>query len=289
MKTLFDATTVSFSHYEMLLLPGAALLVTVFIVLRDGARKWQFIMAGVTVLLLLLTFVLPLADHEHVQNAARSAGIKTVEGVISNHSRVTERRFTGTSRGVGVTTTHNYRTVTTESFHVGTVWFWFDVNGFPSSASFTNAGDPPLALKDGMRARVSYFEDGWYDGQRRIVKLALSDGGAARVAPARSLDPGFGAFWQRFSAAASKGDEAGVKALTRFPFLFAGTPLDAGRFDSIWMGIFPEPNRPCFAAATPVRDGDAMSVSCGVYVYVFEKGADGWKLASFTADPEAEM
>ncbi|MBO9576425.1 MAG: hypothetical protein J7494_11850 [Sphingobium sp.] len=300
MKTLFDATTLSFSQYEMLLLPGAALLATIFAVARGTARKWHFILGGVTLLLFLLAFVLPVADYHHVQSAARAAGIETVEGVISDHSRVTERRFTGTSRGVGVTTTHNYRTVTTESFHVGTVWFWFDVGGFPSTASFTNAGDPPWRLANGQRVRIRYFEDPWYQGQRRITKIEAAEarwqaGAAAdpKTKPVRgdaaAGDPQFQAFWSRFSAAAAKGDAAAVKALTRFPFLFAGTPLDAGRFDSIWMGIFPAPNRPCFASAQPVKDGDAWSVSCGVYVYVFEKGADGWKLASFTADPEAEQ
>ncbi len=102
-------------------------------------------------------------------------------------------------------------------------------------------------------------------------------------------DPAFAAFWTRFSAAASKGRRGRREGPDALPFLFAGTPLDAARFDSIWMGIFPAPNRPCFAAATPMKDGEAMSVSCGVYIYVFEKGADGWKLASFTADPEAEQ
>ena len=40
-------------------------------------------------------------------------------------------------------------------------------------------------------------------------------------------------------------------------------------------------------APVPEPDGKTMSVSCGVYVYVFEKDASGWRLASFTADPEA--
>jgi len=36
------------------------------------------------------------------------------------------------------------------------------------------------------------------------------------------------------------------------------------------------------------RAGEGKSHNLrGVYVYVFEKGAGGWKLASFTADPKA--
>jgi hypothetical protein len=137
-----------------------------------------------------------------------------------------------------------------------------------------------------MRARVTWFNDGWNGDETRILRFELLEDGAGADA---ALPADFAAFWRRFSAAAAGGDEAGVKALTRFPFLFAGTPLDAGRFDSIWMGIFPPPHRACFAQATPLKDGDAWSVSCGAYVYVFEAGADGWKLASFTPDPEAEM
>ncbi|HEY1125591.1 MAG TPA: hypothetical protein VGE65_08150, partial [Sphingobium sp.] len=186
MKTLFDAATVPFAQYEMLLFPGAALLVTVFVFIRGGARKWRFILPGVTLLLFLLTFILPLADHHHVQSMAASADIKTVEGVISDHSRVTERRFMGTSRGVGVTTSHNYRTVTTESFHVGQTWFWFEVGGFPSGASFTNAGDAPWGLVNGQRVRIRYFEDPWYQGQKRIVRL---DAGETRWTVGQVADP----------------------------------------------------------------------------------------------------
>lgn len=289
MKTVFDGSSLPFAQFTDLVFPAIALLVTVFLVQRGHARKWQFIMGGVTLLLFGLVFVLPLADHHHVQAAIKGPEKKVVEGRISGFKHQRERRFTGTSQGVGVTSSHRYTTVTTEQFFIGKTWFWYEIAGFPSRASFTNAGDPPLALKDGMRVRAVYFEDPRYDGQRRIVTLDFAESAAARAAPVKSADPGFDAFWARFSAAAAKGDASGVKAHTRFPFLFVGTPLDAARFDSVWMGIFPAPNRPCFAAATPVRDGDAMSVSCGVYVYVFEKAADGWKLVSFTADPEAEM
>lgn len=306
MTLLFDAMTIRFDGYVMLLLPAAALAVMIYNMLRGGKRSWVFIMGGVTILLFLLVYVLPIADLHHVQSAAQASDVKTVEGLISNHSRVTEERFTGTSRGMGVSTTHNYRTVTTESFYVGQTWFWFEVYGFPSEASFTNSGDPPITLKNGQRVRVSYFDDPWYD-QARITKMVMLDGGkvsgaVASVTPsarraktadtaslAPSSDKSFEVFWQRFSQAAARGDSGGIKVLTRFPLLFAGTPLDAARFDSIWMGIFPEPIRPCFGTATPMKDGDAWSVSCGAYVYVFNKSAAGWQFTDFTADPEAEQ
>lgn len=54
------------------------------------------------------------------------------------------------------------------------------------------------------------------------------------------------------------------------------------------MGIFPAPLRACFATAAPMKDGDAWTVGCGAYVYVFNKGAAGWQLTDFAADPEAE-
>lgn len=288
MKTVFDGTAMAFDQYIMLLFPLAALAVTVIAIARGARRRWHIIGGLVTVFVFLLTFALPLADHVHVQAAVREGRVRTVEGRISGFKHEVERRFTGTSQGVGVTSSHNYTTVTTEQFFIGDIWFWYELGGFPARNSFTNIGDPPLALKDGMTARATWFADGWYGDQRRIVKLELGDGARGAGPSAKSGDAAFDAFWTRFSAAAAKGDMAGVKALTRFPFLFAGTPLTPDRFESIWMGIFPAPLRPCFGTATPVKDGDAWSVSCGVYVYVFEKGTDGWRLATFTADPEAE-
>lgn len=302
MTTLFDTTSMAFDQYLMLVFPGAALLVTAIVALRGGRRKWLLMLGGLTIFLFLLTFCLPVADYHHVQAAARAATVRTVEGVISNHSRRTERRFAGFSRGVGVTTSTSYTNVTIESFHVGQSWFAFEVGEFPSHASFTNIGDPPIPLRDGQRVLASYFEDPWYDRQARITKLvmldakgtplaaarAASSGGSATSGSVGSGDAAFDAFWTRFSRAAAAGDMAGVGALTRFPFLFAGTPLDAARFETIWAGIFPAPLRPCFETAEPVKDGAAMSVSCGAYVYVFEKGKAGWQLTGFTADPEGE-
>lgn len=309
MTVVFDTAQVPFDQYEMLILPLVTLGLTVYNLLRRGRRKWVYILGGVTVFLFLLVFVLPLADYRHVRAALTDGSAKTVEGVISQHERKTTKRWTGSSRGVGVSSFNSYTTTTSEQFFVGKQWFWLRVGDFPSGASFTNAKDPPLPLKDGTRVRVTWFEDPWNGGETRILRFEVDEASAAAAArrglaftpptgasttgtspassPAAGLPADFAAFWQRFSAAAAKGNRDGVKALTRFPFLFAGTPLDGDRFDTIWMGIFPEPLRPCFGTASPVRDGDAWSVSCGAYVYVFEKNAPGWQLVSFTADPEA--
>ena len=303
MTTVFDAARVPFDQYGMLLFPAAALLAAIVAFLRGAARKWRFILIGLTLFLFLLCFVLPVADYHHVRAALSDGSARTVEGAISMHKRETVKRWTGSSRGVGISSFNSYSSTTSEEFFVGRQWFWLRVGGFPSGASFTNAGDPPLPLRDGTRVRVTWFADPWNGGETRILKFEI-DERSAKLAEARpatanvatatratpvsaaTLPPDFEAFWKRFSAAASGGDREGVKALTRFPFLFAGTPLDAARFDSIWMGIFPEPLRPCFATAEPVRDGESWSVSCGAYVYVFGKGEAGWQLTDFAADPE---
>ncbi len=296
MRLIFDASAQTFDQWWQVVFPLAALLLTVIAFARDARPFWKWTCAGFTVLVALLTVALPYADFQHVQAAIHSEAVRTVEGPISGHKRETIRRFMGTSRGVGVTSTSRYSETTIEQFFVGQQWFWFRVGGYASPASFTNAVDPPLPLSDGTIARISWFDDPWYNKEPRILRLELgtarvyhagaSSPGAA-VATVKDIPPDFRAFWQRFSSAAARGDKAGVAALTRFPFLFAGTPLDRDRFDTIWAGIFPEPLRPCFASEAPVRDGDAWSLSCGVYVYVFEQEAGQWRLTGFTADPEA--
>lgn len=307
MTLIFDAATVQFASYWGLLLPAATLAVMLFVLLRGGPRKWVFLLGGVTIFLFLIAFVLPVADFHHVKAALTDGSAKTVEGVISMHERKTTKTWTGSSRGAGISSYNSYTTNTSEQFYVGQQWFWLRVGGMPSNASFTNAGDPPVSLRNGMRVRVTWFDDPWNGDETRILKLEIDEKAAAALPPepvtaaaatgasaaaatpasSAKLPADFEAFWKRFSAAAAAGDAAGVKALTRFPFQFAGTPLDATRFDNIWMGIFPPPLRSCFSTAVPAKDGDAWSVSCGAYVYLFNKSADGWQLTDFTADPEA--
>lgn len=301
MHLVFDASVQTFDDWWQAVFPVTALVATLYAFVRE-ARPWAK-WGGVvlTLFLLFAAIVGPIMDLHHVQAVMREGGTKTVEGPISMHKRETIKRWTGDSRGVGITSTRRYTSTTSEQFYVGNQWFWLRVNGYGSDASFTNSGDPPLPLHDGTMAKVTWFEDPWHGDETRIVRLelgpdsALNSGAPTANAAVPSSLPGqgklpsdFAVFWSRFSKAAASGDVAGVAGLTRFPFLFAGTPLDRNRFDTIWMGIFPEPLRPCFATATPVKDGNAMSVSCGVYVYVFEKTASGWRFASFTADPEAE-
>ncbi|MGD9810428.1 MAG: hypothetical protein AB7U35_03725 [Sphingobium sp.] len=302
MQLVFDASTQTFDAWWQAVFPATALLFTVIAFARGARWLWKGAGVALTLFLLFAAIIGPILDLHHVQSVMREGRTKTVEGPISMHKRETTKRWTGDSKGVGITSTRRYTSTTSEQFFVGNQWFWLRVDGYGSNASFTNGGNSPLPLHDGTLARVTWFEDPWYDNETRIVKLELGPGpgslsGAAKAGKivrvplgAGSGDDGpvdFRPFWEKFSKAAAGGDRDSVAALTRFPFLFAGTPLDRDRFDSIWIGIFPEPLRPCFGSTTPVKDGTSMSVSCGAYVYVFEKDASGWRLASFTADPEA--
>ncbi len=288
MRVIFDTADQPFDQYKLLILPAAALVVTLALFARGRRRRTLWIGGGITLLLVLLTFVLPLADHHHMRALAASPEVRTVEGPISVHSRETRRVWLGTSRGVGVGTSNSYRTETLEQFYIGTQWFAFTVGDYPSNASFTNIGDPPVALADGMWARASFIADPWYQDELRIVRLSLGEPDPAERAESSSDDPAFAAFWRHFAAAVSGEDRNAVRMLTRFPFLFAGSAIGAERFETIWMALFAPPTlRQCLARATPLADGEAMSVGCGAYVYVFEKDGDGWRFASFTADPEA--
>lgn len=291
MTEVFNAANQPFDQYWNLVFPGGAVLVTLIGSWHGSGRRWLWGGTTLAIFLFLLTFILPLADHRHVQAMAGGDTIRTVEGRISGHKRETTRTWLGSSRGIGVTSHDKYRTTTEEQFWIGTQWFWFEVGGDNSSASFTNAGEPPLSLKDGTFAKISFFNDPWYQGEMRIVRLALGQPKAA-TGPSSLLtlrDEAFATFWRRFADAVARGDEEKVRAYTRFPFLFSGTPIPADRFVRVWEALFaPAPLRDCLASARPASDKNSWSVSCGVYIYVFERsGTEGWRFAAFTADPEA--
>jgi hypothetical protein len=284
-----------FDQWLELLFPLGAALVALWLYFRSSRRSYWKIAAGLSLVLLVVAFIYPWFDHRHVIARIGEGGLETVEGPVSGHKRFTERRFLGTSKGVGVTSTSRYSETTYEYFYVGDRFFSFIVGGFPSYASFTNVGDPPIAITDGMTARVSYFADSWHDNQIRIVKLALGPKTArAGLIPAAAPAPAdltglpaeFGAFWKEFGNAVAKGDAAAVKGFVAFPFLFGGHDVGADEFDSLWMSLFAEPLRPCLAAAKPVREEDRFTVFCGAYGYYFGRTSAGWKLVEFGADGE---
>jgi hypothetical protein len=110
---------------------------------------------------------MPYWDFRRVQAIARSGeGVHEVAGPISGHW--TEVRRTRSIGDIG------WRTRVWEGFSVGGVEFgyWRGLAG--SAVAFTNAGEPPLPLIDGLRVRIRWFADPWYDGERRILRLEVA-------------------------------------------------------------------------------------------------------------------
>lgn len=294
MKLVHDAAGTAFDPWLLLLFSLGGLLLTLWLWKSAGRGAWKWA-AIFTLLLALLTVALPFADHARVQARAKAGDIVTAEGPVSGHKRWSERRWAGSSRGVGVTSFDRYDTTTYEYFYVGETPFTFIVNGYPSQASFTNSADPPVAIRDGMWAKAAYFADDWYDSERRITRLELGPprgGGPAMLHPAAAPDLGglpddFAAFRRAFGDAIAREDQASVKALIAFPFAFEGHRLEADEFDSLWMSLFSPPQRPCLTTAKPIREGDRFVLFCGPYGYYFGKTAAGWRLIEFGADGEA--
>lgn len=298
MRVVFDASTVKFDFLVPMLFPLAALLVTIWIYKTGRKPLYWKIGAGVALLLTGLTVLLPWADYRHVQGKITSGDVQTAEGIISQHKRWSERRFDGTSKGVGVTSTSRYTTTTYEYFYVGARFFSYVVNRYPSQSSFTNGGNPPVTIADGMSAKVTYFPDGWNDGDLRIVKLALGPALPTTPSAPFALAPrepstdtpiaqDFAAFRAQFGAAMTRGDAAATRNLVRFPFLFGGHEVEADEFDSLWMSLFSTPLRPCLATAKPIVEDDRYVLFCGPYGYYFDRTASGWKLTEFGTDGEA--
>jgi len=302
LRTVFDAAAVPFDFLIGSLFPLGALAVAVWLYKTGTKRLYWKIGLGVSILFLAVAVIFPWLDYRRVQERVASGAVEVKEGMVSGHRRWTERRFTGSTKGVGVTSAHHYTTTTYETFYIGDRWFTFIVGGYPSGASFTNSADPPVEIKDGMRARATFFADDWNDDGLRIVRLELGPGEGALVAgpqvvvPAsgKSAEAGasplpsdFAAFRARFGAAVAKGDAAATKELVNFPFLFGGHTLEADEFDSLWMSLFSEPLRPCLATAKPVAEGDRYTLFCGPYGYYFGRTKTGWKLMEFGADGEA--
>jgi hypothetical protein len=296
VRIIYDASTMKFDPLLPMLVPLGALIVTLWLYKTASKRLYWKIGAGLTVLLALLVVALPWIDYRHVQAKIASGDVQTAEGIISRHRRWAERRFDGTSKGVGVTSTSRYTTTTYEYFYVGDRFFSYVVNRYPSQVSFTNGSDPPIAITDGMLAKVSYFPDSWNDNDLRIVKLALGPAPASPAAfaslqpkgkPSAPVAPDFAVFRSQFGAAMTKGDATATRAMVHFPFLFGGHDVGADEFDSLWMSLFSAHLRPCLASAPPMLEEGRYVLFCGPYGYYFGRTAEGWKLVEFGADGEA--
>lgn len=299
LRTVFDASTVPFDFLIPALFPLSALAVTVWLYKTGTKRLYWKIGLGVTILLLAVAMIFPWLDHRRVHERLASGAVETKEGIVSGHRRWTERRFTGSTKGVGVTSTHHYTTTTYETFYVSDRFFSFIVGGYPSGASFTNSADPPVNIEDGMFARVSYFADSWNDNGLRIVRLELGSPPPSGIVPAivetkgrRDLHPEFGDLLSRLEAAVLKSDATALRTMVEFPFRFGGHTLEADEFDTLSMSLLSGPLRHCLATGkvTSVSEKvgqQSYSLSCGPYFYGFIRTPTGWKLIEFGADGEA--
>jgi len=277
MRTVFGIGSTRYEEWVFFVIPLALIVLAAIGRARGRARRWPkvlLVFAALTVLIMLI----PLWDYHAMRRVmAEGREIKVAEGVVSD-AWTQERREAHRPGDIG------FRYRTWEGFTVGGVTFGYWRGFQPSGASFTNRGDPPIEIENGMRARVAYHEQG---DDKRILKLEL---GPAAGGNAQSGAPGavaaFARDWARFATAAATGDAATVKALTRFPFLFEGRALGADRFDSIWTGLFTPAVRQCMGNAQPRPGEDRFAVFCAPYVFFFDQDDEGWRFSEFTADPE---
>lgn len=275
MQTVFDIANTRYEEWVFFAIPLALFALAAIGRWRSKMQRWSkvlLVFAALTFLIMLI----PLWDY-HAMRRVMEEGreIKVAEGIVSD-AWTRERREARSPGDIG------YRYRTWEGFTVGGVTFGYWRGFQPSGASFTNRGDPPIPIQNGMRARVTYHEQ-WDD--KRILKFELGPaGGAGGIAPGAVAS--FAPDWTRFATAAATGDAATVKALTRFPFLFEGRELAADRFDSIWMGLFTPAVRECMGRAQPQTEENRFVVFCAPYVFYFDQGAEGWRFSEFTADPE---
>ena len=279
MRTVFDIANTRYEEWVFFAIPLALFVLAAIGRWRSKTQRWSKVLL-VFAALTFLVMLIPLWDYHAMQRVmAEGREIKVAEGVVSD-AWTQERREARRPGDIG------YRYRTWEGFTVGGVTFGYWRGFQPSGASFTNRGDPPIPIRNGMRARVTYHEQ-WDD--KRILKFELGPA-AGPAASIGGIAPGavasFAPDWTRFATAAATGDAATVKALTRFPFLFEGRELAADRFDSIWMGLFTPAVRECMGRAQPQTEENRFVVFCAPYVFYFDQGAEGWRFSEVTADPE---
>jgi hypothetical protein len=163
----FDSATLAYPDWPLALVPAALLLVAAVVRWRWPASRTPWALLAFAGIAFAFLVAMPYVDFCRVQAIARSGeGVHEVEGPISGHW--TEVRRTRASGDIG------WRTQVWEGFTVGGVEFgyWRGIAG--SAVAFTNAGEPPLPLIDGLRVRIRWFADPWYDDERRILRLEVA-------------------------------------------------------------------------------------------------------------------
>lgn len=161
----FDSATLAYPDWLIVLAPLALLLLAAVVWRLRPASRTPWVVLTFATLAFVFLVALPYVDFRRVQAIARSGeGVHQVEGPISGHW--TQERRERASIG--------WRTLTWEAFTVGGVSFgyWRGIAG--SAVAFTNASDPPLPLVDGLTVRIRWFEDPWYDNERRILRLEVA-------------------------------------------------------------------------------------------------------------------
>jgi hypothetical protein len=107
------------------------------------------------------------------------------------------------------------------------------------------------------------------------------------IAPAFSAasDDGFKTFWEQFTSAVIKSDQAAVSRMVKYPIYYDGQ-RQITDFPVIWKGSFKPSQRTCLTKQKAVKDTDPQgtvtySAFCGQLIYVFGKDGDSWKLTDF--------
>jgi hypothetical protein len=273
MNTVFDLAVEPYREWLFAAIPLLFFLLGLKERFFSRQRRWPGWSLFFGIVTALLFIGLPAWDHWRMKTKlTHREDLQTVQGRISGYRKETIR-----SRQYG--SVSKYRTSIWEEFSVGGRKFGFYRNAYPSSASFTNNQNPAVSFTNGMMTRITYVKDPAYNDDLRILKLEI---GRDETPP----DPGFEGFWQTFVNAAAKGDQKTVQSLTRFPFLFAGTPLSVDRFETVWQGLFPPPIRNCFKLARPLAEDGKHLTFCGAYIFVFSLETDGWRFSEFAADAE---
>jgi hypothetical protein len=94
----------------------------------------------------------------------------------------------------------------------------------------------------------------------------------------------FAPFWTDFSAAAKAGDQAKVRALTKFPFGYDQKQRGEDDFAVVWKGLFTAKARACLGKGKPVKDQENYVVFCGEVGFYFEKTSAGWRFTEIGAN-----
>jgi hypothetical protein len=105
---------------------------------------------------------------------------------------------------------------------------------------------------------------------------------AYAVAGPALADTAFPGFWRVFQAAVVKHNMPAIARMTRLPFYLDRTISRRAALPKALAGLFDAAARECFAKATPVRDGNYYSVTCGNTQFGFDANEGKWEFSGIT-------